>query len=103
MNLLVFPVIIVVVVSILVLSILLARWNANKLENAVLSSATGNIRFDQSYSSKSSITTYYVFVGRKKFKFANDMGAVFNEGHKYKFHYCRAGMYEFVMSYESLQ
>jgi hypothetical protein len=101
-NLLILPILIFVVLGILVLSILLARWNANKLGNAVLSSVTGNLRFDRDYSSKSSITTYYVIIGKRKFKFADDMSAVFKEGQKYKFHYCKAGMYEFVMSYEKI-
>src|SRR5918994_7086120 len=46
LNLLIFPVLILVVVGILVLSLLLARWNANKLQNAVLSSVSGNTRLD---------------------------------------------------------
>jgi hypothetical protein len=101
-NLLIFPIAIVVIVGILVLSMVLARWNANKLGNAVLSSASGNVRFDRDYSSESNIATYYVVVGKKKFKFADDMSRVFEEGGKYKFYYCKAGMYEFVMSYEHI-
>lgn len=103
LNLLIFPIMIVVIVSILVLSLLLARWNANKLQNATLSSVSGSVRFDQDYSSKSNIATYYVIVGRKKFKFADDMSHTFKEGEKYRFYYCKAGMYEFVMSYENLE
>ncbi len=102
MNLLIFPVIIAVVVGILVLAILLARWNANKLANAVLSSASGAIRHDYDSSGESGITTYFVIVGRKKFKFADDMSSTFKEGEKYRFYYCKAGMYEFVMSYEQM-
>ena len=103
LNLLIFPIIILVVAGILILSILLARWNADKLGNAVLSSVTGNIRFDRDYSSKSSVTTYYVIVGKKKLKFADDMSSVFKQGQKSKFYYCKTGMYEFVMSCEELQ
>ena len=101
-NLLIFPVAIVVIVGILVLSMVLARWNSNKLQSAVLSSVSGNVRFDRDYSSESNIATYYVIVGKKKFKFADDMGLVFKEGEKYRFYYCKAGMYEFVMSYVQL-
>ena len=101
-NLLIFPIAIVVIVGILVLSMVLARWNANKLQSAVLSSVSGNIRFDRDYSSESNIATHYVIVGRKKFKFADDMSRVFKEGEKYKFYYCKAGLYEFVMSYEQV-
>jgi hypothetical protein len=100
LNLWIFPIMILVVVGILVLSILLARWNANKLQNAVLSSVSGNVRFDYDSSGESGITTHFVIVGRKKFKFADDMSHVFKEGEKYRFYYCKAGFYEFVMSYE---
>lgn len=102
LNLLIFPVLILVVVGILVLSLFLARWNANKLQNAVLSSVSGNIRLDYDSSGKSGLTSYYVFVGRKRFTFGDNMSSVFQEGEKYKVYYCKAGMYEFVMSYERL-
>ena len=102
LNLLIFPVLILVVVGILVLSLLLARWNANKLGNAVLSSVSGNIRLDYDSSGKSGLTSYYVFVGKKRFTFGDDMSSVFKEGEKYKVYYCKAGMYEFVMSYEHI-
>ena len=103
LNLLIFPIMIFVVIGILILSLLLARWNANKLQNAVLSSASGKIRLDHDSSGESGITTYVVIVGKKKFKFADDMSRVFIEGEKYKFYYCKAGSYEFVMSYEQQQ
>ncbi len=101
-NLFVFPVIILVVVGILVLSILLARWNTSKLQNAALSSVSGNVGFDHDSSGESGITTYFVIVGKKRFRFGEDMNGIFKEGEKYKFYYCKAGMYEFVMSYEKL-
>jgi hypothetical protein len=100
MNLLVFPLIVLVILGVIVLSIALAYWNANRLENATLLSALGNIRFDESYSSESNIRSYYVFVGKKRFTFGDDMSHTFKEGGKYKVYYCKPGMYEFVMSYE---
>jgi len=102
LNILIFPVLVFVILGILVLSILLAKWNAGKLGKAVLSSVTGTIRFDRDYSSNSNITTYYVIVGKKKFKFGDDMSRKFSDGQKYKFYYCNTGMYEFVMSYERI-
>jgi hypothetical protein len=30
------------------------------------------------------------------------MSGTFKEGEKYKFYYCKAGFYEFVMSYERI-
>lgn len=102
LNLLVFPVIVIIVTTILVMSLLLARWQANKLERAMLTSASGTVRFDQDSSGESGITTYYVMVGRKKFKFGDDMSGSFKEAERYKFYYCKAGFHEFVMSYEKL-
>ena len=102
LNLLIFPILVLVIVGILALSLLLARWNANKLQNAVLSSASGAVRLDQDSSGESGITSYHVFVGKKKFTFGDDMSRVFKEGEKYKVYYCKAGFYEFVMSYEQL-
>lgn len=101
-NWLIFPILAGIVLGILILSILLAVWNANKLHNAALSSVMGNVRFDSDSSGESGLTTYFVIVSNKKFKFADDMSRTFKEGQKYKFYYCKAGMYEFVMSYESL-
>ena len=72
-------------------------------ENSVLSSASGAIRFDQDSSGESGITSYYVFVGKKRFTFGDDMSSVFKEGEKYKIYYCKSGLYEFMMSYEALQ
>ena len=103
LNLWIFPILIVIVVGILVLSLLLARWNENKLQNAALSSASGKVRFDRDSSGESGITTYYVIIGKKKFKFGDDMSGAFKEGEKYKFYYCKAGFYEFVMSYERME
>lgn len=102
LNLLVFPVIIVVVLGILALSIFLARRQAKKLESAVLSSVSGTVRHDYDSSGESGINTYYVIVDKKKFKFADDMSSVFKEGENYKVYYCGSGVYEFVMSYEHL-
>ena len=101
LNLLIFPAVIVVIAGVIVLSISLAYWNANKLENATLLSVTGDIRLDEDASSKGG-TTYYVFVGKKRFSFGEDMSHMFKEDSKYKVYYCKPGMYEFVMSYEAL-
>jgi len=100
--LIIFPVIGLVILGVIVLSIGLAYWNANRLENATLLSVAGNTRFDESYSSKSSTRTYYVFVGKKGFAFADDMSHTFKEGAKYKVYYCKPVMYEFVLSWEKL-
>jgi len=101
--LIIFPVIGVVILGILILSIALAYWNAKRLEKATLLSVTGSTRFDESYSSNSGTRSYYVFVGKKRFTFGDDMSRTFREGAKYKVYYCKPGMYEFVMSFEKIR
>jgi len=100
MNLIILAGMIPLILGILALTIFLNYRNANKLENLVLSSASGAIRFDEDSSGESNITSYYLIVGKKKFKFGDDMSPSFKEGEKYKFYYCKSGVYEFVMSYE---
>jgi hypothetical protein len=91
------------ILGILALVIFLNYRNANRLENSVLSSASGAVRFDQDSSGDSGITSYSVFVGKKRFTFGDDMSAVFKEGEKCKVYYCKSGMYEFVMSLEEVK
>lgn len=102
-NLLVLIGTVPLILGILALVIFLNYRNANRLENSVISSASGAVRFDQDSSGESGITSYYVFVGKKRFSFGDDMSNIFKEGEKYKFYYCKSGLYEFVMSYEPLQ
>jgi len=99
-NLIVLIGMIPLILGILALVIFLNYRSANKLENSVVSSAFGTVRFDQDSSGNSGISSYYVFVGMKRFTFGDDMSHVFKEGEKYKVHYCRSGVYEFVMSLE---
>ena len=101
-NLIVLIGIVPLILGILALVIVLNYRNANRLENSVLSSASGAVRFDQDLSGSSGITSYYVLVGKKRFTFGDDMSAVFKEGEKYKVYYCKSGVYEFVMLYEPL-
>ena len=101
-NLIVLAGLIPLIAGILAFFIFLNHRNANKLENAAISSASGAVRHDSDSSGESGITTYFVIVGKKKFKFADDMSSKFKEGEKYKFYYCKAGLYEFVMSYEKV-
>jgi hypothetical protein len=91
------------VIGIMAVAIFVNYRNANKLENAVVSSVLGTVRCDSDSSGDSGLTTYFVIVGNKKFKSVDDMSRKFKEGEKYKFYYCKAGLYEFVMSYERSQ
>jgi hypothetical protein len=101
-NLIMLIGIVPLILGILALVIFLNYRSANRLENSVLASASGVVRFDQDSSGESGITSYYVFVGKKRFTFGDDMSAVFKEDGKYKVYYCKSGVYEFVMSYEPL-
>jgi hypothetical protein len=100
LNLLVFPAIIVVVSLILAFSIWLARRISEMLKNADLKVAEGKIRLDQEYSSNAGFTSYYVYVGRKKFGFTDNMSRMFKEGEKYRVYFVKAGAYDLIMSYE---
>lgn len=102
MNFIALLAIVPVVIAIMSVGMFFMYRSAKQLENAVLSTASGAVRFDEDSSGQSHITTYYVIVGKKKFKFADDMSRVFKEGEKYKVYYCNAGLYEFVMSYEQI-
>ena len=103
MNLIVLIGIVPLILGILALAIFLNHRSANKLENAVLSSATGSVRHDYDSSGESGLSSYYVFLGKKRFTFGDDLSATFKEGEKYKFYYCKSGVYEFVMSYERVE
>ena len=103
MNLIVLIGIVPLILGIFALVIFLNYRSANKLENSVLSSVSGPVRHDYDSSGNSGVTSYYVFVGKKRFSFGDDMSDTFKEGDKYKFYYCKSGLYEFVMSYERLE
>jgi hypothetical protein len=102
LNLLVFPAIVLVIAVVLIFVILLARWVSNRLLNAQLQVAEGTIELDQEYSSNAGFTSYHVYVGRKRFSFTEDMSHTFKEGEKYRVYYCKASVYELIMSYEKM-
>ena len=101
LNLLVFPATIIAVAAILAFSIWLARRISQRLMNAQIQTAQGKVRLDEE-SGEGGIT-YYVFVGKKKFAFGEDISRVFKEGEKYKVYYCKSGVYEMVLSLEKVE
>ena len=101
LNLLVFPATIFAVAAILALSIFYMRRLANRLAGAQVQSAAGKVRLDE--ESGEGGTTYYVFVGKKKFAYSEDMSRTFKEGEKYKVYYCKAGVFEMVLSLEQVE
>lgn len=102
LNLLVFPAIVVIVSLVLAFSIWLAGRISDMLKNAELKVAEGKIELDQEFSSKAGFTSYYVYVGRKKFGFTESMSRIFKEGEKYRVFYVKASAYEMIMSYEKV-
>jgi hypothetical protein len=102
MNLIVLIGIVPLILGILALTIFLNYRSANRLENSVPSSASGAVRLDYDSSSESGLTSYYIFVGKRRFTFGEDMSVTFKEGEQYKVYYCKSGPYEFVMSFEQI-
>lgn len=103
MNLLVFPATIIVVSLILAFSIWLARRISEMLKNAELKTAKGKVRLDPHYNSGAAFTSYYVYVGRKRFGFTDVMSHTFKEGERYRVYYVKASAYELIMSYERVE
>jgi hypothetical protein len=100
LNLLVVPATIFAVAVILILSILYMRRLANRLAGAQIQLAQGTVRLDEEHGEGG--TAYYVFVGKKKFAFGEDMSRTFREGEKYKVYYCKSGVYKMVLSLEKV-
>jgi hypothetical protein len=84
------------------LGIFFSHKQAAKLEEAPLLSAEGVISHDRDYSQNSGITSHYVYFGKKRFVFPDDMSRVFPEGAKFRVYYCKVGQIELIMSFERL-
>lgn len=82
------------------LGILFSHRQADKLEEAPLLSAEGVVSHDSDYSANSGITSHYVYFGKKRFSFPDDMSRVFPEGAKFRIYYCKVGQIELIMSFE---
>jgi len=102
LNLLVFPAIIVIVGLVLAFSVWLARRISELLKKADLKVAEGKIRLDSHFNSGAGFTSYYVYVGKKRFGFTDDMSHTFKEGEKYRVYYVKVSAYELIMSYEKM-
>ena len=85
-----------------ILGIFFSRRQAAKLEVAPLLSAEGVISHGSDYSPNSGITSHYVYFGKKRFSFLDDMSHVFPEGEKFRVYYCKVGQIELIMSFERL-
>lgn len=101
-NIILFPVIVVIGVGVIALSIFLARRLANKLSAPQLKMAEGKARLEEDSSGNTGGITYLAYIGRKKFAFGDSVNNLFQEGDKYRLYYCKTGVLEFVLSYEKL-
>jgi hypothetical protein len=84
------------------LGILFSRRQAAKLEVAPLLFVEGFVSLDSDYSPNSGVTSHYVYFGKKRFSFPDDMSRVFPEGAKFRIYYCKVGQIELIMSFERL-
>ena len=101
-NLFVLPIAVLLVIGIMALSIFFAGRLANKLSTPELKVAEGKVRLDEDNSGNTGGTTFLAYVGRKKFAFGDSISNIFQEEEKYRVYYCKAGILEFVLSYEKM-
>ncbi len=90
------------VLAMIALSLFVSSRQAAKLEAAQALSVEGVVWHDSSYSQQGGFTSYYVYFGKKRFAYADDMSHVFPEGAKFRVYYCKAGVVEFILSHEKL-
>lgn len=95
--------VILAVILLLALGLFIARRQAGNLQNAQLQSVQGMASSHQDYSPSSGITTYHLRIGKKKISFGDDPSSLFKEGKTYRLYYCKAGVYELILSYEQTE
>jgi hypothetical protein len=103
LNLLMVAGAVVLVLIILILALVLTRRRSSALVEAQLQKAEGVVRLEQSFSPGSSITSYYVFVGRQRFAFSEDMSSVFGEGTNFRVFFIQSGAMQMILSLERLR
>lgn len=99
-NLFVLPVTALVVMGILGLSIYFAGRLANRLSSPKLQVAEGKVRVEERSGKNTGGTYYQVYVGRKRFSFAENVNGNFQDGACYRVYFVKAGVMEFVISLE---
>ncbi|MBK8784053.1 MAG: hypothetical protein IPO22_20195 [Anaerolineales bacterium] len=93
---------IVAVLTVYSLSIFFSFRRAAKMEVAPVLSAEGIISHDSDYSSNAGLRSYYVYFGKKRFSFPDEMNRTFPEGSTFRIYYCKVGQIELIMSFERL-
>ena len=78
------------------------RRVAAKIENAPVLSAEGVISHGSDYAPSAGFRSYYVYFGKKRFSFPDDMSRTFPEGATFRIYYCKVGQIELIMSFERI-
>lgn len=99
-NLFALPLTALLVIGMLALSVYFTGRLVNRLLAPKVLVAEGTIRIEEASGSNTGGTYYQVYVGRKKFSFAENVNSIFQEGANYRVYYVKAGVMEFVLSFE---
>lgn len=91
-----------IALGVIALMLFTSHRQAARIESAPLLSAEGIISHDSDYAPSAGFRSYYVYFGKKRFSFPNDMTRVFPNGSRYRIYYCKAGQIELIMSFERL-
>jgi hypothetical protein len=84
------------------LGVLVSFKQSARLEKAPLLSAEGVISHDSEYAPSAGFRSYYVYFGKKRFSFPDEMDRTFPEGSTFRIYYCKVGQIELIMSFERL-
>lgn len=90
------------VLAVIVFMLFNSRRQAAKLEAAPVLSAEGVISHDSDYAPSAGFRSYYVYFGKKRFSFPNEMNRTFPEGSTFRIYYCKVGQIELIMSFERI-
>ena len=88
--------------AVIVFMLFNSRRQAAKWEAASVLSAEGVISHDSDYAPSAGFRSYYVYFGKKRFSFPNEMNRTFPEGSTFRIYYCKVGQIELIMSFERL-
>ncbi len=90
------------ILAVIVFMLFNSRRQAAKWEVAPVLSAEGIISHDSDYAPSAGFRSYYVYFGKKRFSFPNEMNRTFPEGSTFRIYYCKVGQIELIMSFERI-
>ena len=88
--------------AVIVFMLFNSRRQAAKWEAVPVLFAEGIISHDSDYAPSAGFRSYYVYFGKKRFSFPNEMNRTFPEGSTFRIYYCKVGQVELIMSFERL-